>query len=282
MVVKLLEASFEAGSATLTEFYEDCCMGDYSLGVGFAFKEQPGSERELAVADKDSKPRIKYTEHLGRKMSCCLESSCLNNKEVEQNMKRTVCNNMQLEATYEDRSEFSTKSDKKVQRMFSCHDSDDCAKWSPYHITLSFGIVCQYLFPDEYQSVFEREVPALWGCNREIPFSEKVRLARLKNNYPKDFMTESEIFLLNRLEDGQATIKHVIDMMQGIPHNLSDLYGNVCHAYALHISKKVTEIKFKELELVVTGDFTSTSDDHGASFVYRVESSEQLDNSKKK
>ncbi|ACC94298.1 L protein [Mammarenavirus flexalense] len=231
-ILKRLDKSFFTNSSLRNLcFYSDesaterSCVGTNigRLKFGLSYKEQVGGNRELYVGDLNTKLTTRLIEDYFESIVGDMRYSCLNNeKEFEKAL-------LDMKA---------------IIRQSGFVVSMDHSKWGPHMSPVIFSQFLRLLKLSLLDGSVIDNRPILellnWHIHKmvEVPFNVvraymKGYIKRCTGVMEKNSMTMVEDFMHKQFETGvvPSHISSVIDMGQGILHNVSDFYGLVTEQF---------------------------------------------------
>ncbi|AUD40061.1 RNA polymerase [Apore virus] len=207
-----------------------------NLKFGLSYKEQVGSNRELYVGDLNTKLMTRLVEDFSEVVTSSLRFSCLNS---EKEFERAICD-MKMAVNNGDISL-----------------SMDHSKWGPYMSPALFFTFLANLNLTEPKGRSRLNLTPLlnvlkWHLHKtvEVPFNvaQAYCVGKLKRSLGlMECQTSSltEEFYHSFLQTKNEIPSHimsVLDMGQGILHNLSDLYALITEQFLNYILQKLYDI----------------------------------------
>ncbi|AAP44538.2 L protein [Mammarenavirus allpahuayoense] len=196
------------------------------LKFGLSYKEQVGGNRELYVGDLNTKLTTRLVEDYAESLTSDMKYTCLNN---ENEFERALLDM------------------KSVVRQSGLAVSMDHSKWGPHMSPALFSLMLRGLdFRLKDGTLIDKEAVVnilSWHIHKmvEVPFN--VVEAYLKGFIKRGLglmdrggATRVEEFMFGYFDQGivPSHISSVIDMGQGILHNLSDLYGLITEQFIVY------------------------------------------------
>nr|UZO33076.1 RNA-dependent RNA polymerase [Tiete mammarenavirus] len=234
-----------------------------NLKFGLSYKEQVGSNRELYVGDLNTKLITRLVEDFAEAVGGSMKYTCLNS---EKEFDKAICD-MKLAVNNGD---------------LSC--SLDHSKWGP---TMSPALFLTFLQSLELRTPKERNIinlePVLnvlkWHLHKVIEVPVNVAEAYCTGNLKRSLGLMScgsssvgeEFFHQFMQLEGEipSHIMSVLDMGQGILHNMSDLYGLVTEQFLNYVLDLLYD--------AIPTSYTSSDDQVSLIKVPCTDSDEQLD-----
>jgi hypothetical protein len=231
------------------------------VDLGISYKRQKGCNRNLSLGTGLGKIIMRVGEEPCRTYTSFMPTSCLNNKQNEIDFKSRVKKNMSgptIETLREE--DFS----KGLGVTATDNDSHDASKWADNHVSLAFKLVLSGCDLPYYKELIDTVLNMHFIKRFEIPrvFIESVMSDVI--HYGEEYLDDSQTYVHEILKENKLYVQHLIDMGQGIPHNMSDMYGNIVRNYASELASLSTCLTYKEDITIVKEHQMNTSDDHAA------------------
>ncbi|AVM87641.1 L protein [Wenling frogfish arenavirus 1] len=211
------------------------------LYFGMANKEQIGGTRELFIGDLETKLVTKRMEEIGRRLTTCLDNSCLNDHKAEDSFRDLLTGSL----------------GKTVTSDTMCLTLDH-SKWGPTQCVDAYIEVFEMIFPDMLRSHIT-DLKRHLMKRVEIPHLYIERLIRKKLS--GGTMTDIEEYVSKRLQQDEPWVACPFDMGQGILHNHSDILGALTEEFICERAAATTCVEKGMSENSITFRSMNTSDD---------------------
>nr|QUF61499.1 L protein [Eastern mosquitofish arenavirus] len=211
------------------------------LYFGMANKEQIGGTRELFIGDLETKLVTKRMEEIGRRLTTCLDNSCLNDHKAEDSFRDLLTGSLSKTVT----------SDTMCLTL-------DHSKWGPTQCVDAYIEIFEMIFPDMLKSHIT-DLKRHLMKRVEIPHLYIERL--IKKKLSGGVTTEVEDYVYRRLQHDEPWVSCPFDMGQGILHNHSDILGALTEEFICEKAAAMTCSEKGIEDNSVTFRSMNTSDD---------------------